>query len=301
MLAEVSGRELLVSCRMFDVPAYRRAYLAMRRLVRLAARSTSDARFTIRSHGRFPEVMKIQDRVCECDRGFERRFGFHRKRLRRVMHGDAMTGFIVIRGVAELLDASSEEHVRLDDRPALIAGFMQSDLVVNPQIESLRSEIKLPVGTPYLRRSLEGTAVSNHELVAVHVRRGDYTKKKNAASFALLPPEWYREAAEIVIAEQRAVRFIVVSDDPAWCRDHLRLPGETRIASAAHPISPLEDLALIASCRHQIIANSTFSWWGARLSPSMGTVVAPSSWFRDRETPSNLFPDSWKRLQNPVA
>ena len=95
---------------------------------------------------------------------------------------------------------------------------------------------------------------------------------------------------------------MVVTDEPAWVRANLRLPGPVDVASGEHPSTPQEDLALLASCRHHIIANSTFSWWGARLARPHGTggdVVAPTAWHMDGSPlEPGYLPASWLTLEN---
>ena len=105
-------------------------------------------------------------------------------------------------------------------------------------------------------------------------------------------------AADLVATREPHAKWFVFSDDPAWCREHLKLPGESRFVESESPVSPAEDLAIMAACRHHIVANSTFSWWGARLATGSGVVVAPTRWTLGPEAPCGLLPDSWVGLAN---
>jgi hypothetical protein len=178
----------------------------------------------------------------------------------------------------------------------LIAGHMQDDRLVAPVVGDLRECLELPRTSPYLAKWLPGI---DGRTVGVHVRRGDFMKPAFRGVLPVLPAAWFESAAEIIRRRHGDVRFLVLTDEPAWVRDRLRLPGPTDVASLDHPTSPLEDLALLARCAHHVISNSTFGWWGARLSTAGGSVVAPSRWTIRPPTPSHLLPASWQVLENP--
>lgn len=92
--------------------------------------------------------------------------------------------------------------------------------------------------------------------------------------------------------------FFVFSDEPDWCRAHLDLPGPTTFVDG-NGGAPAHDLVLMSLCRHHIIANSSFSWWGAWLSAHDGKlVVAPRQWRRSadgRADLPDLLPETWLR------
>jgi len=111
--------------------------------------------------------------------------------------------------------------------------------------------------------------------VAVHVRRGDYVK--HADRFVLLQRDYYDRAVRLVNRAVDKPQFFVVSDDPAAAREMFVDRPDTLFAAGG---SAFDDMHLIASCHHHIIANSSFSWWGAYLSPWQdGLTIAPRAWF----------------------
>lgn len=120
---------------------------------------------------------------------------------------------------------------------------------------------------PYIR-SLFGAGILDAPvipMVAVHVRRGDYIAKDWYYT-DLSQTDYYERAAKIFAGEE----FFLFSDDIPWCRQNFL--GADRFDESTNPI---DSLNLMARCRGHIIANSTFSWWGAWLSPHAGKVVAP--------------------------
>jgi hypothetical protein len=144
-----------------------------------------------------------------------------------------------------------------------------------------------------LRREISNTPQS----VAVHVRRGDVAKDTDLQKLiGSVPHDYYDRAAARLDDEREHPRFFVFSDDPAWCAEHLDLPGPTRIVSGQ--TNEVEDLALIASCEDAIIANSTYSWWGAWLGETEGSIViCPSDWFNElSHDTSDMHPHHWIAL-----
>jgi hypothetical protein len=134
-------------------------------------------------------------------------------------------------------------------------------------------------------------------MVAVHFRRSDYLTQRNALGHPhlgwALPIGYYREAFAQL---PNGLRFAVFSDDPVFARN---------VISAADPwVSPgtdaETDLFLMASCRHMIIANSSFSWWAAWLNRSANKVVlAPKhhiGWFINTWCPGGIDVPTWKYI-----
>ena len=135
--------------------------------------------------------------------------------------------------------------------------------------------------------------------MSLHIRRGDYVSNaKIAGVHGTIALDYYARAAAL-IAERAGGDpvFFVFSDDPAWAAANLTLGWPTRIVDH-NGARASEDLRLMAACRHHIIANSSFSWWGAWLSPAADkTVVAPQPWFRDPALDdSTIVPQGWIRL-----
>lgn len=133
--------------------------------------------------------------------------------------------------------------------------------------------------------------------VSVHVRGGDYANWHSGAR--LLPPSYYARAIQTMMERISNPAFFVFSDDIAFARESL--PKGERIEFVDHndESNSHEDLRLMSACRHHIIANSTFSWWGAWLDPcSTKVVCAPMIWQDDDPTTPHpdLLPPAWLRI-----
>lgn len=134
------------------------------------------------------------------------------------------------------------------------------------------------------------------EAVGIHVRRGDYvTHPVHSETYVTCSPEYYSKALEIVLSELANPKVFVFTDDPEWAvsqplfRDH-------RVCSVPGQYS-WHDMYLMSQCQHNIISNSTFSWWGAWLNQyPKKIVVAPQNWFSVSTPVEGLIPSRWVKI-----
>lgn len=148
-------------------------------------------------------------------------------------------------------------------------------------------------------REMAERVAGAQDAVGLHVRRGDYVSSPTAAAFhGVCPREYYQAAARMILNERPEAEFFVFSDDPAWCRKSLELPGRVEIVGHEATNDAIVDLHLMALCRHHVISNSSFAWWGAWLSVGDDKIViAPLRWFRDSSADTrDLIPERWRRL-----
>ena len=137
---------------------------------------------------------------------------------------------------------------------------------------------------------------SDERSLSIHVRRGDYATTASA-EFPTLPPSYYKDALAYVKDRIPDARAYVFSDDIEWAKKNLELPADAIFVSS--PNTPhFEEIVLMSACRHHIIANSTFSWWGAWLNPLPDKiVVAPKQWSRKHASwYKDITPPTWIRL-----
>ena len=136
--------------------------------------------------------------------------------------------------------------------------------------------------------------------ISVHVRRGDYVSNKHAkAHHGLATTNYYNAAATYVKTYIKNPHFFVFSDDINWCKQNLKFGGKVTFVEGNVGPNAYEDLRIMSACQHNIIANSSFSWWGAWLNKNDDKIViAPRIWFQDekanRET--DIIPSEWMRM-----
>ena len=113
---------------------------------------------------------------------------------------------------------------------------------------------------------------SDQKVISVHLRRTDYTVNPN---HPVQPMSYYEQALKKF---DKTDKILVFSDDPAWCKEQELFADDSIMISEGNDADI--DLCLMSKCNYHIIANSSFSWWGAWLGDSE-KVVAPSNWFAD--------------------
>lgn len=202
---------------------------------------------------------------------------------RTAVIGERSTGFH-----SEVLSATGD---------AYLDGYWQSELYFKDIEHIIRGEFRLKDPPDAVNQAV-GAAISECGSVSLHVRRGDYVSNPlyNQVHGAC-PLEYYEAAVELIAKEVSNPHFFVFSDDLEWTKRNLILGYP-----AAYPHNgeenDYEDLRLMSLCKHHIIANSSFSWWGAWLCANPDKiVVAPAKWFNDpRKDSSNIVPSSWWRI-----
>jgi hypothetical protein len=134
--------------------------------------------------------------------------------------------------------------------------------------------------------------------VSLHVRRGDIAS--NPASLAvhgLCSLDYYRRAIEHVATRLTKPEFVIFSDDMNWVRENLHINYPCHYVDHNKGLESYNDMRLMSLCRHHILANSSFSWWGAWLNPKIDKiVVAPHRWCAADYDSSDIVPSSWIQM-----
>jgi Glycosyl transferase family 11 len=166
-------------------------------------------------------------------------------------------------------------------------GYWQSYEYLLPVETQLRKEITLK--EPLSANAAKTLAAMQQCMpVSIHVRRTDYLQHANLISCSM---RYYNAAIAYTRAQFGNVQFFVFSDDIAWCRQNFIGSEFTFVEGNSN----YEDLVLMSECSHQIIANSTFSWWAGWLNSNpQKKVIAPKSWhtLKDKDD-SRLLPKDW--------
>ncbi len=133
--------------------------------------------------------------------------------------------------------------------------------------------------------------------VSIHIRRGDYVSNQKTNEFhGLCSIDYYEKSIQYIAGKISSPRFYVFSDDILWARKNLRINYPIEYVSNITQGDEISDLYLMKGCKHHIIANSSFSWWGAWLSNSPNQItIAPKKWFKSSNVSLNdLIPGNWK-------
>lgn len=183
--------------------------------------------------------------------------------------------------------------------PIYLYGYWQSEKYFARETESLVNafSFRLPQNERFFRFS---NSIQNSESIAVHIRRGDYiTDKRSERIFNILSPDFYKSAVKLFQARKNNCKFFIFSDDIGWVKQNCFFPSNSTFVEFDDSVSASVDMYLFSKCKHAIISNSTFSWWGAWLNRSAEKiVVAPKLWFSpgSRLSCVDLIPASWIRI-----
>jgi Glycosyl transferase family 11 len=180
-----------------------------------------------------------------------------------------------------------------DMQTLYLVGYWQTSTLVEEIANQLRIDLTFKEAAQGKNLDVLEQIRSSENPVSLHVRRGDYTLA--AEGQIALPMKYYDYA--ISVFKERLVNptFFVFSDDIPYAENNL--PRDIKAVFVKHndAFAAHEDLRLMSSCHHHIIANSTFSWWGAWLNPrSNKMVIAPKHWYLTADSYyPNLLPSAW--------
>jgi len=170
-------------------------------------------------------------------------------------------------------------------------GYWQNELYFSNIRELLLRELS-PIssmndlGSAYLERIKKTNSVS------LHVRRGDYLNLKN---IGVLDVDYYNQAVAYIRKNVEKPTFYIFSDDLDWCKKSLGFLDNCIYVDRTE--TEIDDLKLMSCCQHNIIANSSFSWWGAWLNKNpKKTVIAPKSWLLNDPDSSNVILSDWVKF-----
>jgi hypothetical protein len=178
---------------------------------------------------------------------------------------------------------------------AYLTGYWQSEKYFKDIEHSLRADFvfKLPMSD---KNQATADEIEQCNSVSLHVRRGDYVQNTNVLPLqALCSIEYYRMAIRQIAEHVQQPVFFIFSDDIAWVKNNLKIDFPCQFVDHNHGTESYNDMRLMSMCRHHIIANSSFSWWGAWLGQSKNkNVLYPMNWFNNPSySIGDLAPESW--------
>lgn len=190
-------------------------------------------------------------------------------------------------------------------KEACIAGRWQSELYFKGFESAVREDFSFATFTPNSYSSKVAEEIEKGVSVAVHVRRGDYTTHPvYAKAIGTLDKQYYLDAISYMRNKlSDTLKFFFISDDIEWCKNTFAsTQGAVFVEQEKGRMGYFSDLWLLSRCKHSIISNSTFSWWGAWLGEKKDSIViAPGNWAKDPSyRPQNIIPERWVKLRNSL-
>lgn len=176
----------------------------------------------------------------------------------------------------------------------LLVGYFQNcifaqDVAVRKQLHQIRP---LRPSDEFLA---EVSKMKSRRCLVVHLRLGDYKLEED---FGVLPDSYYSDALEAAFASSEYDEIWLFSDEPGLAIDRIPKKYEKITRAASSKLNPVETLELMRNGCGYVIANSTFSWWGAFLSyDENARVYCPQKWFQGMEDPEHLIPENWIKIR----
>ena len=208
------------------------------------------------------------------------------KAFRRLIHPH-----ILVQNENELINIPRSKWLYFD-------GYFQSEKYFFNKRKELLKQFTFPP-LDHKNQLLKEKIQFINNSVAIHIRRGDYLKPEVQNYHGVLPLSYYEEAIALLLKDLGEITLIIFSDDIEFAKLHLSKYKNTIIVTGNNDAG-WKDMALMSSCTHHIIANSTFSWWGAWLSISEnGKKIAPKDWFNKQVVNyniNNIIPSSWIKI-----
>lgn len=177
-------------------------------------------------------------------------------------------------------------------------GYWQSEKYFADIADVIKKEFTVTL--PQTDTNLElAQHISSCDSVSLHVRRGDYvTDAKTNTVHGTCDLEYYARCIAHLTQKIQHPCFFIFSDEPEWAEKNIKIDYPVTFIDHNGPEKNYEDLRLMSQCRHHIIANSSFSWWGAWLGQHQGTIsYAPARWFSSPAfNTKDLLPEAWTRI-----
>jgi len=160
-----------------------------------------------------------------------------------------------------------------------LSGYFADPFFFHQIEDMLQKEFSLKDELNYENRKMK-QRIEDVNSVSLHIRRGDYVDNP---VFADIPLSYYEKGTNIIQEKIENPAFFIFSDDLQWAKENLRIKADKVFVDINDRKTDYMELNLMSTCKHNIIANSTFSWWGAYLNQNINKIVIfPKVWYRSK-------------------
>lgn len=183
------------------------------------------------------------------------------------------------------------------NKEGIFEGYFQTDKYFIDKREQIINDFTLKKPLNSINLTMLNEIKEQKNAVSLHVRRGDYVQ--NATVHFLCSSEYYQKAINLISTKVQNPYFFIFSDDIDWVKENLKLQNKHKIININNVNNGYLDLELMKNCKHNIIANSTFSWWGAWLNNNPNKIViAPEKWHVNNQHGEwDTIPEKWIKIK----
>ncbi|NHZ85962.1 MAG: hypothetical protein GWP19_08785, partial [Planctomycetia bacterium] len=202
----------------------------------------------------------------------------------------------------EKIDNNNFSLTVIEESPNVyLTGYWQNNDIIEEYKNLLSNELLLkhPLSTnseTYLK------SITSTNSVAIHFRRGDYINKPNASKVhASCSMNYYYNGIKYIQKKNDDLHYFIFSDDITWAKNNFTFNTNVTYIDDDEPA--YEHLYLMSQCKHQITANSTFSWWAAWLNLNKNKIIiTPKYWYHDKQLNNTVIriPKEWIKIDNMI-
>ena len=198
-----------------------------------------------------------------------------------------------------IVEKEYQSELILKSKNLFLNGYWQSEEYFKDIRNTLLNDFSLKKNVDE-RNSVVIREIEASESVSIHVRRCDYVNDfKTRSIHGACSLDYYKKAVNYVKKKVETPTFFIFSDDPEWTSKNMPFDGKKRFISGNSGNNGSIDLYLMSKCKHNIIANSTFSWWSAWLNENRNKIiVSPEKWFAEEDINRRckIIPSSWVKI-----
>ena len=198
----------------------------------------------------------------------------------------------IVRGVFNCDVIMDKEDLFVNNhRNLFILGYWQAERFLSQNFEFEFNDSLLNTRTKEIYRAIESC-----NSISIHIRRGDYLTKGNIGIYGNISTiEYYKNAISKIREYVQNPKFYIFSNDVEWVKENIPLADAEYVSHNIGEES-WQDMFLMSKCKHNIIANSTFSWWGAWLNKNDGKIVICPNKFTNTREKTEIYPQNWIRV-----
>ena len=210
-------------------------------------------------------------------------------KLRRKIFGKRRT---------HIFEENFSEKLFEENKDYYLSGYWETIKYINKIETIIRDVFKFKNNLKGMNYKISKKIKNDKNSVSVHIRRGDFVNNKMTYNnrYGICDLNYYKESETVVERNINNPKYYVFSDDIEWVKNNIQFKNKIIFVDWNNGEKSYKDMQLMSLCRHNIIANSSFSWWGAWLNNNENKIViSPNRWFNNRKK-TNLLPDRWIKI-----
>lgn len=225
--------------------------------------------------------------ITDREAAYIRGYGYHDSILDKIRYKLHTSGYQIYE---DKIETYQPEIFDMDD--IYLSGYWQNEKYFADISEEIRKVFQFRGGIDSKNKEIL-YRIQNENSVSIHVRRSDYLSDENRIVYGgICTDKYYNNAVTYIREQVMKPYFYLFTDDAEWVRGHLYYPDMT-IVEHNSGANAYMDMYLMSQCKHNIIANSSFSWWGAWLNQNEEKIVlTPERWFANHDT-TEMFCENW--------